>query len=139
MKTYTKEIIKNVNKIDSEKEAIILLKGVEVFWNLDKIIDDNVNHFTKNIDTYTYSIKKKHQITEVKELLMEFGNKISDNYLNTGLGEYFSKELLIYLGFDYDDIVSDIISDYAMSDEKDMTLLKNQLIDWAIEIDGYKD
>ncbi|MGM0835411.1 MAG: hypothetical protein ACQEV7_04595 [Bacillota bacterium] len=137
MKTKTSQIIKKVNNIDSEIEAITLLKGLELFWTLDRIIDDKVNHFTQNIDTYY--IKKKHQITEMKELLTELGNSISNNYLNTGLGMYFSRELLKHLGFEYDDIVDEIITDYAMSDEKDMRLLKKQLIEWAIEIDGYED
>jgi len=134
MEQKTKQRIKKINSLDSDKVSITLLNALEVFWSLDRIIDKNTSFYKGQISEY---VKSKKVVEEVKEWLQELGNRISDDYLNQGYGHFFSTELLNYLGFDIDDEIADgFIDEYCMSsDKKDINILKKQLLEWAIELE----
>ncbi|MFE1246072.1 hypothetical protein ACFW35_18335 [Fictibacillus sp. NPDC058756] len=135
MKQETKERIKKINMIDSEKLPMTLLKSLEVFWSLDRIIDNNMFYFQGQVDEYVHS---KRLSEEIKDWINELGERISSDYLNQGYGKYFTLQLMEYLGFDNDnETTEDIIDDYCMSGEKDkdITKLKMLLIESALELD----
>jgi hypothetical protein len=135
MERKTIEKIKRINKIDTEKLPIVLLSALDLFWSLDRIIDENVDFCKNKVPEYS---DDNRYIQVVRDWLTELGDSISTDYLNQGLGTFFLKELLDYLGFNKDDeIAGDIIDEYCMSPDKnkDINILKKQLIEWAIELE----
>ncbi|MFJ7738864.1 hypothetical protein ACIQ2D_21390 [Lysinibacillus sp. NPDC097287] len=133
MEQKTIERIEKINTMDSDILPLVLIKAQELFWGLDRIIDENTDLLISEVT----SNKKKLKV--VKELLQEFGENVSTDYLVNMNGDFFSKELLKYLGFDVrDEITDDIIFDYCRSTDKnkDINLLKEKLIEAAIECDG---
>ncbi|WP_226619770.1 hypothetical protein [Cytobacillus firmus] len=136
MKEITKVRIKKINTIDSEILPITLLKSLELFWSLDRIIDDNVCFTSDTVDDY---VTCKRRSEEIKKWICSVGERISTDYLCKGNGTYFSAQLKDYLGFDKDDEVAEsIIDEYVMSEEqnKDINELKRELIEQAMILDA---
>ena len=118
--------------MDTEILPIVLIRAQELFWGLDRIIDKNTELALSEVS----SNKKKLKI--FKELIGDFGENVSSDYLNNRDDDLFSIELLRYLGFDVrDEAVDEIIFDYCTSTDKDkdFNLLKKKLIESAIECD----
>ena len=125
--------IEKINKIDSETLPRVLIRAQELFWGLDRIVDKHIEVARSRVS----SNKKKLKI--FKELIGDFREDVSIDYLNNQDDDLFNIELLRYLGFDVrDEAVDEIIFDYCTSTDKDkdFNLLKKKLIESAIELDG---
>lgn len=102
MNKKTLEQIKKINQLESDMISKTLLDSISLFWELDKIIDKNIERFSSDM----YSINK-----EFRELMLEFGESISGDYLN--IHDNSTPKLLRYLGFERNDEIADnIITDY---------------------------
>ncbi|WP_200411241.1 hypothetical protein [Virgibacillus salexigens] len=129
-----KEQIMRINNLDSDIVSKTLLTSYELFWQLDDIIDRNVFSMKDSKISSKEIINRLYQLS-----LEEFGQKISDEYLNLGSLDYVSKELIQYIGFEYSDEVADtIITDYCMevANDKDINELKRELIEHAIDLES---
>jgi len=132
----TLERIEKINTMDTEILPKVLLKALELFWGLDRIIEENADFTLSKVSS------NRKMLKVVKELLREFGDDVSNDYLQNMNGGFFSKELLKYLGFDVRaEVTNDVIFDYCTSTEenKDITLLKEKLIKEAIEWADYDE
>ncbi|MGG6358081.1 hypothetical protein ACQ5SI_02350 [Peribacillus frigoritolerans] len=104
--------IDNVCKLDTEVKPILLLKFHE---------------------TITWLFERFDDISELEDLVETMG------IFKNGYGGYasFSKELLKFIGLEEDDeIAEDYIDAFCTSEEKDITLLKKQLIEHLVELDN---
>ncbi|MGP4071309.1 hypothetical protein ACTWQB_01995 [Piscibacillus sp. B03] len=130
MISFTKNRIKKINKLDVDNIPITLLKALEYFWFVDKLIDNEIKKYEGIGD------EKLDEI--LNEEIIDFGEMISLTHINSKYGGFFRKELLRYIGFDENDEVAyDIISDYCYDsvENKDINQLKQELIDWAIDLE----
>lgn len=136
MEQKTIERIEKINTMDKEILPLVLLAAEELFWGVDRIIDENADLALSKVTN-----NKKRYIV-VKELLLEFKENVSTDYLEYLNDDFFSRELLKYLGFDVRaEVTDEVILDYCRSTEKnkDINLLKEKLIAEAISWDEYDE
>lgn len=120
MSLTAKEQISRINTIDKSENALMLIKAIESFLNIGKVVTTVISRHTS---------EKKY----VNDLIKNIGLEIIDEFRNHDNYIFFEKELKNYCGFPLDDeISSNIIFDCCSEGKVDIMKLKKELIGVAI-------
>ena len=133
----TKERIKKINTLDSEKLLVVLINLLRMISKVETKFVDKVKQY--KVES-TKNLKHKRHKKQVKGSFDELYIDFIDTYRNSGISELILNELLEYLKLENDRLSRDIIEGYCMSADIfwDIDKLKEHLIWWVIELERQK-